>query len=105
MHGDLSEMASFSACDARELLLTRSLLSDLSQNHGILLLAQGSEWSRERPTGVTPPTSSCNCRLTGPVPLRLSALRLTYCYLRTTTEAMARLYRVIVLMEDRIPRS
>jgi hypothetical protein len=58
MHGDLSETASFSACDSREPLLTRSLLSDPSHN----------------PTDVTPPTSSCNCRLAGPVPLRLSAL-------------------------------
>jgi hypothetical protein len=41
MHGNLSKTASFSACDSREPLLTRSLLSDPSHN----------------PTGVTPPTS------------------------------------------------
>lgn len=40
MHGDLSETASFSACDSREPLLTRSLLSDPSHNHGTLLLTQ-----------------------------------------------------------------
>jgi len=31
--------------------------------------------------------------------------RLIYCYLRTTTKAMARSYRVIVLSEDRIPQT
>jgi hypothetical protein len=40
MHGDLSETAQFSACDSREPLLTGSLLSDPSHNHGTLLLAQ-----------------------------------------------------------------
>jgi hypothetical protein len=28
----------------------------------------------KRPAGATPPTSSCNCRLAGPVPLRFSAM-------------------------------
>jgi hypothetical protein len=26
--------------------------------------------TKRRPAGATPPTLSCNCRLTGPVPLR-----------------------------------
>ena len=105
MHGELSETASFSACDSREPLLTWSLLSDPSHNHGSLLCSD-PKGAEKGPTGVTPPTSSCNCRLAGPVPLRLSALsRLTYCYLRTVTWAMALLYRVIVLREDRILQS
>jgi hypothetical protein len=68
--------------------------------------------SRSDPKGVEKGRRAL-CRRTllatagaGLVPLRLSALsRLTYCYLRTTTEAMACLYRVILPREDRIPQS
>lgn len=83
MHCDLSETAPFRACDSREPLLTGSVLFGPSIIMGPFFDRKGAE---KRPTGATPPTSSCNCRLAGPVPLRLSALsRLTHCYLRTIT--------------------
>jgi hypothetical protein len=49
---------------------SRFLHGRCSQTDPIVMGAEA-----KRPTGTTPATSSCNCRLAGPVPLRLSALR------------------------------
>src|SRR5215475_15782833 len=69
---------------------------------GALLFAQSREANEKRPTGATPATSSCNCRLAGPVPLRLSALSaIGYRYPGTTTEAIARWYCAVLLREGR----
>jgi hypothetical protein len=103
MHSDLSETALFSACDSREPLLP-------GRCYPTRPITVGPFWSRSDPKGAGKTADgryAADLFLQLPtVPLRLSALsRLTYCYLRTTTEAIARLYRVIVLREDRIPQS
>ena len=84
MHGDLSETVSFSAGDAREPFLPGRCHPTHPKTMGSFCSRSVPKGPEKGSTGVTPPTSSCNCRLAGPVPLRLSALsRLTYCYLRT----------------------
>ena len=100
MHGNLSETALFNACDSREPPFTRSLLPNKSHNCS----RSDPKGAGDRPTGVTPP----DLFLQPPARGSSSAANLgtqpfDYSYLRTTIEAMARLYRVIVLSED--PRS
>ena len=66
--------------------------------------------AEKRSTGVMPPTSSCNCRLAGPVPLRFSALRaganderaavhLASASIRSLPQRDRRLYRTTVWRE------
>jgi hypothetical protein len=75
IHGDPRKRPVSTGCDSRKPLLTRTLSSDPSHKHGSSTVRTAGEASEKRPTGATPATSSCNCRLAGPVPLRLSALR------------------------------
>lgn len=102
IHGDLGETALFSACDSRDPPLTRSLLSDI----GPFCSRNDPKGSWEKVDGryasglfLQLPVRGCGSAAT------LGTQPFNYCYLRTTTEAMARLYRVIVRREDRIPQS
>ena len=74
---------------------------------GARLFAHCGESGEKRPTGATPATLSCNCRLAGPVPLRPTRhfVPSSDHYLRPTREAIARWYRTIVPREGRIARS
>lgn len=107
MHGGLSETALLVLAIEESLLIRGRCYPTHPISMGPFCSRADPKGARNRPTGRyarRPLLATAGSRLRFRCDSRHFG-RLIYCYLRTTTKAMARLYRVIVLSEDRIPQT